>query len=296
MTLVIKTEALSKRYRRHLALDDCTLAVPAGRIVGLVGPNGAGKSTLLGLVCGMIAPTSGSIEVLGNRPAVSAEQLSRVGFVAQDAPVYGRLTVGEHLKLGAKLNPKWDKQLAERRIRLRGLDLKQKAGSLSGGQRAQLALTVAAAKRGDLLVLDEPVAALDPLARRGFLRDLLEFVDELSVSVVLSSHLLGDLEQVCDHLIVLANGRVQISGDVSDLLAVHYRITGRSAEQLRLPAGVEVINAENNRGETTMIVRSPERVPGGEAVDLEDMTLAYLTRATNASSVDSSALMTGAPR
>lgn len=296
MTLVIKTEALSKRYRHHLALDNCTLTVPAGRIIGLVGPNGAGKSTLLGLVCGMITPTSGSIEVLGNRPAVSAEQLSRVGFVAQDAPVYSRLTVAEHLKLGAKLNPKWDQELAERRIRLRGLDLKQKAGSLSGGQRAQLALTVAAAKRGDLLVLDEPVAALDPLARRGFLRDLLDFVDELSVTVMLSSHLLGDLEQVADHLIVLANGRVQISGDVADLLAVHYRITGRSAEQQQLPAGAELIHAEENRGETSMIVRSSERVPGGEAVDLEDMTLAYLTRATNAGSVGSSALMTGANR
>jgi ABC-2 type transport system ATP-binding protein len=264
MTLVIKTEALGKRYRRHHALADCTLTVPAGRIVGLVGPNGAGKSTLLGLVCGMIAPTSGSIEVLGHRPAAGAAQLSRVGFVAQDAPVYPRLTVAEHLKLGARLNPGWDAGLAERRIRRRGLDLGQKAGTLSGGQRAQLALTVAAAKRGDLLVLDEPVAALDPVARRGFLRDLLEFVDELGVSVVLSSHLLGDLAQVCDHLIVLADGRVQIAGDIADLLAVHYRIPGRP------PAGAELIHADVVRGEPGS---------GGQSVDLEDMAMAYLTRA-----------------
>ncbi|MGX6606151.1 ABC transporter ATP-binding protein [Micromonosporaceae bacterium Da 78-11] len=296
MTQVIQTEALSKKYRRHLALDDCTLSVPAGRIIGLVGPNGAGKSTLLGLVCGMIAPTSGSIKVLGRQPAASAEQLARVGFVAQDAPIYTRLTVGEHLKLGARMNPRWDTELAERRIRQRGLDLKQKAGSLSGGQRAQLALTLAAAKRGELLVLDEPVAALDPLARRGFMRDLLDFVDELKVSVILSSHLLGDLEQVADHLIVLANSRVQISGDVSDLLAVHYRLTGDPADQHRLPAGAEVIYAEKTRGETSMIVRSSEPVPGGTAVDLEDMTLAYLTRATEPSSGISSELMTGAIR
>ena len=296
MTLLIKTEGLSKRYRRHSALDDCTLSVPVGRIVGLVGPNGAGKSTLLGLMSGMIAPTSGRIEALGNRPAISAEHLARVGFVAQDAPVYSQLTVADHLKLGAKLNPKWDKQLAERRIRLRGLDLKQKAGSLSGGQRAQLALTVAAAKRGELLILDEPVAALDPLARRGFMRDLLDFVDELGVSVVLSSHLLGDLEQVADHLIVLANGRLQISGDVSDLLALHYRITGGMAAQHRLPIGTEVIHTEQNRGETFMIIRSPERVPEGESVDIEDMTLAYLTRAANGRSAGSSALMTGKNR
>jgi ABC-2 type transport system ATP-binding protein len=296
MTRVIHTEALSKRYRRRPALQDCTLTVPAGRIVGLVGPNGAGKSTLLGLVCGMIAPTSGSIEVLGHQPAVNAGQLSRVGFVAQDAPVYTRLTVAEHLRLGARLNPRWNTELAERRIRRLGLNHGQKAGSLSGGQRAQLALTVAAAKRGDLLVLDEPVAALDPLARRGFMRDLLDFVDELKVSVVLSSHLLGDLEQVCDHLIVLADGRVQISGDVADLLAVHYRITGGPAERHRLPAGVELIHAEQTRGEASMIVRSPAPVPGGEAVDLEDMTLAYLTRATNAGPVGSTETMTGVHR
>ncbi len=274
----IHTEALSKRYRRHLALDDCTLTVPAGRIAGLVGPNGAGKSTLLGLVCGMVTPTAGSIEVLGHRPAVGAEQLSRVGFVAQDAPVYPRLTVAEHLRLGARLNPRWNAELAERRIRERGLDLGQKAGALSGGQRAQLALTIAAAKRGDLLVLDEPVAALDPLARRAFMRDLLDFVDELDVSVVLSSHLLGDLEQVCDHLIVLAGGRVQVAGDVADLLATHHRLTGRDGQHL--PVGAELIHAERVRGETSMIVRSPEPVAGGEAVDLEDMTLAYLNRST----------------
>jgi ABC-2 type transport system ATP-binding protein len=296
MTQVIQTEALSKKYRGHLALDDCTMSVPAGRIIGLVGPNGAGKSTLLGLVCGMITATGGSIKVLGHQPAASAEQLAQVGFVAQDAPIYTRLTVAEHLKLGAQLNAKWDSQLAERRIRQRGLDLKQKAGSLSGGQRAQLALTLAAAKRGELLVLDEPVAALDPLARRGFMRDLLDFVDEFKVSVILSSHLLGDLEQVADHLIVLAHGRVQISGDVSDLLAVHYRLTGGPAEQHRLPAGAELIHAEQTRGDTSLIVRSSEPIPGGTPVDLEDMTLAYLTRATDPGSGTSSALMTGATR
>lgn len=279
MTPVIHTNGLSKRYRRRLALDDCTLSVPAGRIVGLVGPNGAGKSTLLGLVCGMIAPTGGSIEVLGRRPATGAEQLARVGFVAQDAPVYPRLTVAEHLRLGARLNPRWDAALAQRRIRERNLDLGQKAGTLSGGQRAQLALTVAAAKRADLLLLDEPVASLDPLARRVFLQDLLDFVDELQVSVVLSSHLLGDLEQVCDHLIVLADAQVQIAGDVADLLADHHRITGAPGETHRLAAGAEVIHAEQTRDESTVVVRSNSPTNGAEPVDLEDLVLAYLTRA-----------------
>ena len=296
MTAAIRTTALSKRYRRRRALHDCTLTVPAGRIVGLVGPNGAGKSTLLNLVCGLIRPTSGSIEVLGRQPAASAEQLARVGFVAQDAPVYTRLTVADHLRMGARLNPGWDEELAERRIRQRGLDPNQKAGQLSGGQRAQLALTVAAAKRAELLILDEPVAALDPLARRAFLQDLLDFVDELEVSVVLSSHLLSDLEQVCDHLIVLADARVQIAGDVADLLAAHHRVTAGPGEARRLAAGADVIHAEQSRDEETAIVRTTSPIPGAEPVDLEDLVLAYLTRAATGSMTGSPASLTEAYR
>jgi ABC-2 type transport system ATP-binding protein len=273
MTLIIETERLSKRYGRTTALTDCSLRVPAGRIVGLVGPNGAGKSTLLGLACGVIAPTAGSIAVLGNRPAAGAAQLARVGFVAQDAPVYSGLSVADHLRLGAKLNPRWDRSLAQRRIQQLGLDPGQKAGRLSGGQRAQLALTVAAAKRAELLILDEPVASLDPLARSAFLRDLLDFVAELGVSVVLSSHLLGDLERVCDHLIVLAGSRVQLAGDVADLLAVHYRLTGLDG----LPARAEVIHADHTARETTVIVRSDDPIPGADHADLEDVGLAYMT-------------------
>lgn len=280
MTPIIETQDLGKRYSRTTALTDCTLRVPAGRIVGLVGPNGAGKSTLLGLTCGLIAPTSGSIEVLGNRPAAGAAQLARVGFVAQDAPVYAGLSVADHLRLGARLNPRWDMPLAQRRIQQLGLDPAQKAGRLSGGQRAQLALTVAAAKRAELLILDEPVASLDPLARSAFLRDLLDFVAELGVSVVLSSHLLGDLERVCDHLIVLAAARVQLAGDVADLLAVHYRFTGTPTG---LPAGAEVIHADQNARETTVIVRSTAPIPGADHADLEDVGLAYMTRAAEAS-------------
>jgi ABC-2 type transport system ATP-binding protein len=280
MTPIIETERLGKRYGRMTALTDCTLRVPAGRIVGLVGPNGAGKSTLLGLTCGLTAPTTGSIAVLGNRPAAGAAQLARVGFVAQDAPVYSGLSVADHLRLGARLNPHWDMSLAQRRIQRLGLNPAQKAGRLSGGQRAQLALTVAAAKRAELLILDEPVASLDPLARSAFLRDLLDFVAELGVSVVLSSHLLGDLERVCDHLIVLAASRVQHAGDVADLLAVHYRITGTGAG---LPAGAEVIHADHTAREATVIVRSTDPIPGADHADLEDVGLAYMTRAAEAS-------------
>ena len=236
MTVVIEARGLGKRYRNRWALADCTLHIPAGHIAGLVGPNGAGKTTLLHLVTGLLAPTTGTIEVAGGPPAATKAQLARVGFVAQDAPVYVGLSVADHLRLGAHLNPRWDAQLAAQRISKLSLDPHQKAGRLSGGQRAQLALTLAIAKRPQLLILDEPVASLDPLARRDFLRDLTEATGEHQMSVMLSSHLVADLERVCDYLIVLAAGRVQAAGEVTGLLNA-YRNTCRN--RTGTPAGLE---------------------------------------------------------
>ncbi|MGW1996350.1 ABC transporter ATP-binding protein [Embleya sp. NPDC001921] len=285
MTPVLETEGLGKRYGRHDALADCTLSVPSGRIIGLVGPNGAGKSTLLGLTCGLIAPTAGTISVLGSRPAASADQLARVGFVAQDTPVYPGLTIADHLRMGARLNPRWDRRLAEERIRQLGLDPAQKAGRLSGGQRAQLALTIAAAKRPELLIFDEPVAALDPLARRAFLQNLMEVVVEIDVSIILSSHLLSDLERVSDYLIVLAAGRVQLAGEVDELLASHYRLTGARGDLDALPSAINVVTAEHTARQSTLVVRTsgtvPHHVSAAEHVDLEDMVLAYMTQAAD---------------
>ncbi|HYN92255.1 MAG TPA: ABC transporter ATP-binding protein [Pilimelia sp.] len=288
MNPVLRTEGLTKRYGSRQALTDVTLTIPAGRVVGLVGPNGAGKSTLLNLAAGMIAPTSGTIQVLGARPAATAAQLARVGFVAQDTPVYAGLSVGDHLRMGARLNPAWDGALAQRRVGEVGLDPAQKAGRLSGGQRAQLALTIAAAKRPELLIFDEPVASLDPLSRRAFLQSLMEFVAELEVSVVLSSHLLGDLERVCDHLVVLTASRVQLAGEVEELLAAHYRLVAARGALDALPPAVRVIHAEHTARQSTLIVHDtagavPALVPDAERLDLEDMVLAYLTRAANAS-------------
>ena len=284
-TPILSTEGLSKRYGSKQALTSITLTIPAGRIVGLVGPNGAGKSTLLNLMAGLIAPTSGRIEVLGTRPAADAAQLARVGFVAQDTPVYASLSLEDHLRLGARLNPGWDDELARRRIAQLGLDLAQKAGSLSGGQHAQLALTVAAAKRPKLLIFDEPVAALDPLARRAFLQKLMEFVAELDVSVLLSSHLLGDVERVCDYLVIMAASRVHLAGDVDELLTTHYRLIGARGEFDTLPAGIEVIQADHTARQSTLIVCDttgalPRFRANAEHIHLEDMILAYLTQAT----------------
>jgi ABC-2 type transport system ATP-binding protein len=197
------------------------------------------------------------------------------------------LSVADHLRLGARLNRSWDQQLAEQRIKQLGLDPAQRAGRLSGGQRAQLALTIAAAKRPELLIFDEPVASLDPLARRAFLRNLLEFVAELDVSVVLSSHVLSDLEQVCDYLVVLVASRVQLAGDVSDLLAEHYLLSGSRADLAGLPATIEVIQAEHTPLRSTAVVRCTAPIPhailDAEAVSLEQMTMAYLTRAVEMS-------------
>ncbi|MFJ2131972.1 ABC transporter ATP-binding protein [Streptomyces sp. NPDC087228] len=283
MTPVLEAVRLGKRYGRHQALTDCDLNIPQGRVIGLVGPNGAGKSTLLNMACGLSRPSSGTIRVLGAEPAASPAHLAKVGFVAQDTPVYAELSVADHLRMGARLNPAWDGPLAQRRIARTGLDPKQKAGRLSGGQRAQLALTVAAAKRPELLIFDEPAAALDPLARSGFLDNLMESVTDLGASAILSSHALPDVERVCDYLVVLADSRVQLAGDVSELLASHRRITGTRQDLAALPPGVEAIRLDHTPRESTAIVRAggppspgPWRV---EALDLEELVLAYLTRA-----------------
>ncbi|HET6166562.1 MAG TPA: ABC transporter ATP-binding protein, partial [Marmoricola sp.] len=186
MTNALETTHAGKRYGRRWALNDCTLSIPVGRVVGLVGPNGAGKTTLLHLAVGLLQPTSGTVEVLGEQPGSGPEALARIGFLAQDSPAYARLTVAQHLHMGAWLNPAWDGEFAARRVGELGLDPKQRAGTLSGGQRAQLALTLAVAKRPELLLLDEPVASLDPLARREFLQTLMEVVAAHGVTVVLS--------------------------------------------------------------------------------------------------------------
>ena len=284
MTAVLETRGLGKRYRRLWALADCTLSIPAGHVVGLVGPNGAGKTTLLNLATGLLAPTAGTIDVLGGPPLDSPAQLARVGFLAQDAPLYAGLSVADHLALGAHLNPGWDGALARGRIERLDVDPGQKAGKLSGGQRAQLALTLAAAKRPELLILDEPVASLDPLARREFLQDLMEAVAEQDLSVVLSSHLIADLERVCDYLIVLVSSRVRVAGPVEELLATHHLLTGPRRDQATLPAGQEVISASHTDVQSTLLVRTsgPVLDPAWTVseVGLEDLTLAYMSQAT----------------
>jgi ABC-2 type transport system ATP-binding protein len=279
----IETVGLGKRFGRRWALTDCSLTIPAGRVVGLVGPNGAGKSTLLNLAVGLLTPSAGSISVLGGRPASEPAHLKRIGFLAQESPTYSRMTVAQHVEMGRLMNPTWDGDFASDRIEELGLDRSQRAGTLSGGQRAQLALTLAVAKRPELLILDEPVAALDPLARWEFLQTLMTVVATQGVGVVLSSHLIADLQQVCDFLVVLVGGQVVLSGEVDELLASHHRLTGARRDSTRLPADQTLISESHAEKQTTLMVRTAQPIldPAWtvSAVTLDDLVLAYLRQA-----------------
>src|SRR5579863_4217826 len=227
---VIETSELGKRYRRTWALHDCTLAIPGGHIVALVGPNGAGKTTLLTMAVGLTKPTEGGVTVLGGVPAGSPDTLDQIAFVAQDAPLYRNLPVADMLRVARRLNRRWDQRRADDRLARLGIPPRQKVGTLSGGQKAQLALTIALARRPGLLVLDEPLAALDPVARDDFMAGVVEAAREDGISVVLSSHVLAELERVATYLIVLAQGQVQLAGSVTDLLASH----GAGLEEIAL--------------------------------------------------------------
>ncbi|MEU6768071.1 ABC transporter ATP-binding protein [Streptomyces sp. NPDC046853] len=286
MSTVLRARGLGKKYKQRWALQNCDLEIPAGRVVGLVGPNGAGKSTLLNLASGLLTPTAGTIEVCGAPPAGCVEQLAKVGFVAQDTPAYASLSVADHLDLGRRLNPHWDAAVARERVGRLGLDPGQRAGKLSGGQRAQLALTLGIAKRPQLLILDEPVAALDPLARREFMQDLMEAVAEHEMSVLLSSHLVSDVERTCDYVIVLVGSRVQVAGDIDDLVASHHRLTGPRRDPATLPTGQHVISASHTDRQTTLLVRTDTAVHDPSwtvsPLGLEDIVLAYMTRPADA--------------
>jgi ABC-2 type transport system ATP-binding protein len=277
--LAVRTSGLGRRYGSTWALRDCTLEIPRGSVTALVGPNGAGKTTLLQLVIGLIRPTAGTVEVLGGSPS-SRDVLPRIGFVAQDHPLYRNLSIAETLALGRRLNARWDEQVALARIERLGLTLSQKVGKLSGGQQAQIALTLALAKQPQLLVLDEPVASLDPLARREFLNAVLEAVAESDMTVVLSSHIVAELERVCDHLITLTGGTTQLSGSIAEIVASHRVLIGPRTETSTVARMHDVVRESHTERQTTLLVRANGHVYDASwdqhEVDLEEIVLAYL--------------------
>lgn len=276
---VIETRELGKRYGRLWALQGCTVTIPEGHFAALVGPNGAGKSTLLNLVVGLAAPSAGEVSVLGGLPAGSPAALDGIAFVAQDMPLYRHLSAADMIHLTRNLNQLFDDAYAHDRLRDLAIAPTQKAGRLSGGQRAQLALTLALARHPRLLVLDEPTAALDPLARHDFMATVMTAMAEDGVSVLLSSHGLAELERVADYLILIAHGRVRLDGAVEELLAGHSLLTG-PRDQPRDPRW-RTIHDTSAGAQSHLLVQAPtgnSTPPGWEAraVSLEEMTMAYL--------------------
>jgi ABC-2 type transport system ATP-binding protein len=279
--LAVRTSGLGKRYGSRWALRDCTLEIPRGSVAALVGPNGAGKTTLLHLVIGLGDPTDGTVEVFGRSPKRDAsEVLPQVAFVAQDHPLHRNLKIGEMLRYGRNLNPTWNQDLAVARIERLGLSLGQKVGKLSGGQQAQVALTLALAKQPQLLLLDEPVASLDPLARREFLNAVMEAVVDEGITVVLSSHIVVELERVCDRLVTLAQGAVQLNGSIADVVASHRVLTGPRSDAASVARVHDVIRESHTERQTTLLVRANGHVYDScweqHEVDLEEIVLAYL--------------------
>jgi ABC-2 type transport system ATP-binding protein len=277
---VVEASGLGKRYGGTWALRECSLTISDGHVAALIGPNGAGKTTLLNLVVGLAVPSAGRVRVLGGRPPGSPAALDGIAFVAQDTPLYKSLSAADMLHLTRNLNRRFDQAFAESRLAELGIPLQRTAGGLSGGQQAQLALTLALARRPRLLVLDEPVAMLDPIARHDFMASVLTAAVDDGVSVLLSSHVLSELERVADYLILLSQGRVQVAGEVDDLLASHRVLTGPAAEADKY-AEQPVVHVRRAAAQAHLLVRATadDPVPPGweaHSLGLEELALAYL--------------------
>jgi ABC-2 type transport system ATP-binding protein len=281
--VAIKTTGLSKRYRSAWGLRDCSIHVPEGRISALVGPNGAGKTTLLRLLVGLRRPTSGEARVLGRAPAQDDEDfLASVGFLAQEIPLHRQFSAAAHLRIGAHLNRTWDGTAAGQRLTALRVPLNRPVHSLSGGQRAQVALSLALAKRPRVLLLDEPLAALDPLARREFLTSLADVTIDGNVTVVLSSHLVHDLERVCNHLILLTASRVRLCADIDDVLGRHRVLIGPRRSTAELERLFTVVKVTQTERQSRVLARvdGPVLDPAWEVseVGLEEIILAYMSQ------------------
>jgi ABC-2 type transport system ATP-binding protein len=274
----LEAQAVGKRFRREWALRDCTLSIPRGAIVGLTGPNAAGKSTLLGLATGLLAPSEGTIRVLGRDPLREPAVLGGIGYIAQGAPLYLSFTVRETVEFARATNPHWDEGIVADFLArlLQGA----KVGSLSAGDRARLALALALGKRPALLLLDEPFAKLDPLAGREFLQLLMDGVAETSATVVIASHVIADIERVCDHIVLLSGGGVRLEGDVEQLLESHRLLTGARRPLGTIRGVSEIVRERHSGRQLTLLVRNdgPIADPSWtvDSVGLEELLLAYM--------------------
>ncbi|MEV4253065.1 ABC transporter ATP-binding protein [Spirillospora sp. NPDC049652] len=282
--LAVETRGLTKRFGVKTALEDCGIEVPEGRVSALIGPNGAGKTTLLRMLCGLARPSEGEAEVLGRRPDPDdAAFLAGIGFLAQDIPLYRRMSAAEHIALGGRLNARWDANAARERMGALGIALDRPVATLSGGQRTQLALALTLSKKPRVLLLDEPMAALDPLARHQFLTSLAEAVADGDLTVLMSSHLVHDLERVSDHLVLLDSSRVRLAGDIDDILARHRILRGARRDTTVIERDHTVVKASHTARQSTLLVRlnGPLHDPRWEVAepDLEELILAYMGHA-----------------
>jgi ABC-2 type transport system ATP-binding protein len=283
MSEAISTRSLGKRYGRMWALQECSLDLPEGRVAALVGPNGAGKTTLLHLLVGLLRPTTGEMRILDtDATRRDAALLARIGFVAQDTPLYRSFSVADMLQFGRRMNPAFDEDAARDRLARLDIPFDRLCGQLSSGQEAQVALALALAKRPELLVLDEPVARLDPLARHDFLETLMEAVADTHVTVLLSSHLIADLERVCDHLLLIMNGRLRVTGDIEELLASHRLLTGPRIDDDTINGTYDVVEQRHTDRQSQLLVRgdAPITDPRWEITEVgsEELVLAYFRR------------------
>lgn len=255
-TPVIETNALAKRFGRKWGLRDCTVSIPAGKVTALVGPNGAGKSTLLRMAAGLSRPTSGQITVLGSVPNTEDPSLlKRVGYLDQVRPLYRGFRVDEMFRFGAGTNPTWNMATAHDYVDQLGISLRDRVDNLSGGQRAQVALTMCLAKQPELLILDEPAAELDPVARDDLLRLLMREVAERGTNVVLSTHALGDVGSICDYLVIMSHSRIVLADDLEFVVESHRFLSATASNAPELPEGVAAIDTRTSSREVTHLVR-----------------------------------------
>jgi ABC-2 type transport system ATP-binding protein len=295
---VIEAQGLGKRYGRTWALRGCRVSIPEGRVAALVGPNGAGKTTFLNLVVGLVAASEGTVGVMNGLAPGSPVALAQIAFVAQDAPLYPNLSVADTVHLAANLNDHFDHQAARRRLSSLEIPMRQKVGKLSGGQHAQVALALSLARHPRLLVLDEPVARLDPLARHDVMASLMEAVVAEGMSVLLSSHVVAELERVCDYLVLVSKGSVQVAGDVDTLVSEHRVLTGPTEGVDHIRGITSVVREWRSERQSTLLVRDTGQtaLPLGwhaSATGLEELILSYL-RATDAQALPGPSAYAGA--
>jgi ABC-2 type transport system ATP-binding protein len=283
----LEARDLGKRYGEMWALRECSFRLPAGRIIALVGSNGAGKSTLMSIAAGLLPATSGQLLVGGrtvdaHRPQRHTDTAHRVAILAQDKPLYRDFTVADMLQFGRRTNRVWDQQRAVRWLERFDVPLDRRCGRLSGGQRAQVALAVALGTRPGVLLLDEPLANLDPVARTEVTGEILAEVAETEMTVMLSTHIVAELAGVGEYLLLLAAGRPVLTGDVDELVAGHARLIGPRSDLPPSPG--RIVSARHTERQSTFIVELPAGPPPaivapgwhGDTPSLEDLVFTYL--------------------